>query len=82
MPIASDEILVEPQRPRHRARDPGHLQRVRQPRPVVVAHRRHEHLRLVLQAAERLAVHDPVAVALEGGAQRAVGLLAARAAAG
>jgi hypothetical protein len=34
----------------------------------------HEHLRLVLEAAERGAVHDAVPVALERAAQRAVGL--------
>ncbi len=59
-----------------------HLQRVREPRAVVVAARRHEHLRLVRQAAERLAVHDPVAVALKRRAQRAVLLARARAAPG
>ena len=32
----------------------------------MVTLRRDEHLRLVLQAAERLAVDDPVAIALEG----------------
>ena len=70
------EVLVERQRPRHGARDLRRLQRVGQPRPVVVALRRHEHLRLVLQAPERLGVHDPVAVALERRAQAALGLLA------
>ena len=73
-----DQILVQAQRPRDRARDRRHLERVRQPRAVVVAQRRHEHLRLVRQPAKRLAVHDPVAVALERRAQRAV-LLARRA---
>ena len=71
------EVLVEPQRARHRAGDLRRLQRVREPRAVVVALRRHEHLRLVLEPPERLAVHDPVAVALERRAQRAV-LLRAR----
>ena len=71
-PDRLDEILVQPQRPRDRARDRGHLERVGEPRAVVVAARRHEHLRLVRQPAERLAVHDPVAVALERRAQRAV----------
>ena len=66
------QVLVEPQRPRHRARDLRRLQRVGQPRPVVVALRRHEHLRLVLEPPERLAVHDPVAIALERRAQRAL----------
>ena len=50
------------------------LQRVGQPRAVVVALGRDEDLRLVLQAAERLGVHDPVAVALQRRAQPAVGL--------
>jgi hypothetical protein len=34
----------------------------------VIAGGREEHLRLVLQTAERLAVNDPVAVALKRGA--------------
>ena len=48
-----------------RARDLRHLERVRQPRAVVIAGRREEHLRLVLQPAERLAVDDAVAIALK-----------------
>ncbi len=71
-PIASTRSSFSAQRPRDRARDRRHLQRVREPRAVVVAARRHEHLRLVRQPAKRLAVHDPVAVALERRAQRAV----------
>ena len=67
-----DEVLVEAQRARDGARDAGDLERVREARAVVVALRRDENLRLVLEAAEGLAVHDPVAVALEGCAQRAV----------
>ena len=63
------EVLVQPQRPRDRARDLRRLQRVGEPRAVVVALGRHEHLRLVLEPPERLAVHDPVAVALERRAQ-------------
>ena len=70
------QVLVETQRARDRARDPGHLERVGQPRAVVVALRRDEHLGLVLEPPERLAVHDPVAVALERRPQAAVGLLA------
>ena len=73
------EVLVERQRPRDRPRDLRDLERVRQPRAVVVALGRDEDLRLVLQAPERLAVHDPVAVALQRRAQRAVGLVDARA---
>ena len=59
------EILVQPQRPRDDARDAGRLERVRHPRAVVVARGVDEDLRLALQAAERLRVQDPVAVALE-----------------
>src|SRR5215203_5844408 len=66
------QVLVEPQRPRHSARDPARLERVREPRAVVVALRRDEDLRLVLQPPECLRVHDPVAVALERRAQAAV----------
>jgi hypothetical protein len=40
---------------------------VRQARAVVIAFGREEHLRLVLEPAERLAVNDAVAVALERG---------------
>ena len=60
------EVLVQPQRAGHVAGDAARLERVRQPRAVVVALGRDEHLGLVLEAPERLAVHDPVAVALEG----------------
>ena len=57
-----------------RARDLRHLERVRQPRAVVIAGRREEHLRLVLQPAERLAVDDAIAIALERRADRVFGL--------
>ena len=73
------QVLVEPQRARDRARDLRRLERVGEPRAVVVALRRDEHLRLVLEPAERLAVHDPVAVALERRAQRRSPPRAARA---
>ena len=76
------EVLVEPERARDGARDLRDLERVRHARAVVIALGRDEDLRLVLQAPERLAVHDPVAVALQRRAQRAVGLLARRAAPG
>ncbi len=65
------QILVEAQRARDRARDAHRLERVRQPRAVVVALGRDEDLRLVLQAPERLAVRDAVAVALERAAEAA-----------
>ena len=64
-PDRLDEVLVQPQRPRDAARDPGRLERVGQARAVVVAGRVDEDLRLVHQAPERLGVDDPVAVALE-----------------
>ena len=59
------QILVQPQGPGDGAGDAGGLERVREPRAVVVALRVDEDLRLVLEAPERLAVDDPVAVALE-----------------
>ena len=68
------EILVEAQLPRHGARDLRHLQRVRQPRAVVIALVEDEHLRLVGQAAEGGRVQHAVAVALERAARRALGL--------
>ena len=45
---------------------------MREPGAEVVALRGDEHLGLLLEPAKRLAVNDPVAVALEGRAQRAV----------
>jgi hypothetical protein len=69
------EVLVQAQRAGHRPRDLRHLDRVRQARAEVVALGGDEDLRLVLEAAERLGVHDPVAVALQRRAQAAVGLL-------
>ena len=59
------QLFVQPQDFGDRARDLRHLERVRQPRAVVIAGRREEHLRLVLQPAERLAVDDAIAIALE-----------------
>ena len=70
------EVLVQPERPRRRPRDLRHVERVREPDPIVVALRRQEHLRLVLQAPERLGVHDPVPVALVDGAEVVVRLVA------
>ena len=59
--------LVQAERRGQRARDLRDLQRVRQARDEVVALGVDEDLRLVLQAAERLGVEDPVTVTLEGG---------------
>ena len=66
------QVLVQRQRPGDGPRDRGDLERVREPRAVVVAPRGDEHLRLVRQPAKRLAVDDAVAVALERRAQPAV----------
>ena len=78
-PIASVRSSLRPQRTGDRAGDLRRLERVGEPRAVVVALGRHEDLGLVLEPPERLRVHDPVAVALERRPQPAVGLLAARA---
>jgi hypothetical protein len=66
------QVLVQRESARDGAGDPHGLERVGQPRAVVVALRRDEDLRLVLQPAERLGVDDPIAVPLEGRAQRRV----------
>src|SRR3954451_22190406 len=59
------ELLVELQDLGNRSRDLRHLERVRQPRAVVIASRSEKYLCLVLEPAERLAMHDAVAVVLE-----------------
>ena len=59
------EVLIEFERAGDRAREARDLERVRQARAVMVALRAQEHLRLVLQAAERFRVRDAVDVALE-----------------
>jgi hypothetical protein len=68
------QVLVEPELPRHRARDLRHLEAVRQPCAVVIALVVDEHLRLVDQPPERRRMQDAVAVALERAARRAVRL--------
>src|SRR5215213_1237899 len=68
------EVLVQPECARHPAGDPARFERVREPRPIVIALGRDEHLRLVLQAPKGLGVHDPIAVALKWGAMVGVGL--------
>jgi hypothetical protein len=73
------EVLVERQRAGDRPRDLRDLERVGQARAEVIALWRDEDLGLVLQAPERLGVHDPVAIALQRRAQPAV-VLRARAA--
>ena len=59
------EILVEPQRAADGAGDLRHLERMGEPRAVVVALVIDEDLRLVLQPPERRRMDDAVAVALE-----------------
>src|SRR5262245_58996441 len=59
------QLLVQPQHLGDGARDLRDLERVREARPVVIASRREEHLRLVLESPERLAVDDAIAIALK-----------------
>ena len=68
--IASDELLVELQRTRDRARDLRHFQRMREAGAVQVSLVIDEHLGLVDQPPERGRMHDTVAVALELAARR------------
>src|SRR5690349_13560221 len=59
------EVLVEPERAGDRPSDLRDFQAVRQADAIMVAVRGDEHLGLVAEAAERDAVDDAVAVALE-----------------
>jgi hypothetical protein len=65
------EVLVEPERAGERAGDLGDLQRMGQPRAVMIALVKHEDLRLVRQAPESGRMDDAVAIAAEGVAGRA-----------
>ena len=65
------QVLVEIQRPGHRAGDLRHLDGMGQTGPVVVALVVDEDLGLVLQAPEGGGMDDAVAIALKGGAGRA-----------
>ena len=69
------KILVEPQRHRYRPSYLRHLQSMREPRPVMVAHRREKHLRLMLEPPKRLGMYYPVSVSLKIGAYIALLLL-------
>ena len=64
------EGFVEAEGDRHRPPDLRHLQGVGEPGDEVVVVGGDEHLGLVGQTADGVGVHDPVAVPLEGGAQR------------
>ena len=59
------QILVEAQFPRDGAADLRDFQAVGQAHAIMVAVRRHEHLRLVAQPPEADRVDDPVAITLE-----------------
>ena len=59
------ELFVQTQDFRNRSRDLRDLERVRQARSIVIACRREEHLRLVLEPTERFAVDDAVAIPLK-----------------
>ena len=74
------ERRVQPQHPGHRHRHLGHLERMGEPRALVVVGE-HEHLRLARQAAEGSGVEDAIAVAFETGAPR-IGLFLHRPVAG
>ena len=65
------EILVERQRPRERARDLRHLERMGQPRAEMIALVIDEHLGLVGKPAECRRMDDAVAVAAKVAAGRA-----------
>ena len=68
------EFLIQPEGARDRARDLRGLHRVREAGAVVVALVIDEDLGLVLEAAERGAMDYAIAIALEAGAHRMVGL--------
>ena len=68
------QLLVQAQHLRDGAGDLRNLERVGQPRAVVIARRREEDLRLVLQAAEGLAVDDAIAIPLKRRAHVVFGL--------
>ena len=63
------QILVQVQRPGDGPCNLGHLQSVGQSGPVVVTLGREKDLILVLQAAERLGMDNPVPIPLEFGAE-------------
>ena len=72
------QVLVQAERARDRSGDVRDVERMGQADPVVVALGRQEHLRLVLQPAERLGVRDAVAIPLEDRADRILRLGRAR----
>ena len=75
------QVLVQTQLACQRTGDLRHLQRVGQPGAVMVTLMEDEHLRLVLEAAERGRMDHPVAIAAKGAAVAARRLIEAAAAA-
>ena len=61
------ELLVQAQHLGNRPSDLRDLERVSQPRSIVIAGRRKKDLRLVFQSPEGLAVNNPVPIALKRG---------------
>ena len=59
------QIFVQGQRPRDRPADRRHLDRMREPRPQMIAGPVQENLRLIFQAAKGARMNDPRAVALK-----------------
>ena len=70
------QFLVESKHLGDAARDLRHLERMGQARSIVIAGRREEHLGLVLQPPEGLAVNHAITIALEGRPDRIFGLAA------
>ena len=68
------QILIEAQGTRDRAGDLGHLERMSEPCPVVIALVIDENLRLVLEPAEGRGMDDAIAVPRKGASRRAFGL--------
>ncbi len=56
------QILIELERPGDRTGNLGHLERVRQPRAVMIAFMVHEHLCFILQTTKRGGVDDAVTI--------------------
>ncbi len=71
---AFGQVLVQPERAGERAGDLRHLERMGQARAEMIALVRNEDLRLVLESPEGRRMDHPIAVALEGGTQRAIRL--------
>jgi hypothetical protein len=65
-----DQVFVETQGARHRTRDLGHFQCMRQARAIVIALWRDEYLRFMFQPTKRFRVQNAIAVALKTAAHR------------